>query len=187
MVHRPARLNSMAPLRYAAAAGVCLGWAGRSLGQAPGGNPFAENSGQVLFWSSVLLGAAIVLGLAFFILRKRLNSMDEDAGTGNPMGFTLADLRDMHAQGQISDDEFEFAKRKMIAKAKAKLDADSVPEGDEPEITDLGDLTQATSPDKAEPPAPPSDEPPADKNDDPDDEPPPPDEPPPLPKPPKHW
>ncbi|MEM9418410.1 MAG: SHOCT domain-containing protein [Planctomycetota bacterium] len=187
MVYRPARLSLMSLLRSAAAVGVSLGWAGRSLAQAPGGNPFAENSGQVLFWCAVLLGAAIALGLAFFIIRKRLNRMDEEASTVNPMGFTLADLREMHAQGQISDEEFEFAKRKMIAKAKAKLDADNASDGEEPEITDLGDLTEATSADKAETPAPPSDEPPADKNEDSDEEPPPPDEPPTPPKPPKHW
>ncbi|MEM9913328.1 MAG: SHOCT domain-containing protein [Planctomycetota bacterium] len=178
-------------------------WAQSQLpGGVGGGNPMAENTSQVLFWCAVLLATAFIMGVAFFWLRKRLAAMDDDSSTAvNPLGFTLSDLRQMHDAGQISDEEFDFAKRKMIAKTKAKLESDNAPGDDEPEVEDLGDLTEATStpqdatetdgsaesPDKDGPASGTSDDRPADKNDGPDDPPPPPEDPPSPPKPPKHW
>lgn len=199
-MRRPAPLTSKITLRLVAVA-VSLGWAGGAWAQSrlpaspnSSGNPMADNAGQVLLWCAVLLGTAIVLGIAFFILRKRLASMDEDSSATavNPLGFTLADLRQMHAEGQLSDEEFDFAKRKMVAKAKAELDSENVAQGDEPEIIELGDLTEVgedipSPPDKPAPPSEPSDDASADKNDDPGEEPPPPDEPPASPKSPKLW
>lgn len=174
------------------AAVICLGGAGGTWAQSrvpayPGGgaNPMAENAGQILLWCALLLGTALVLGVAFYILRKRLASMDEESSATavNPLGFTLADLRQMHAEGQLSDEEFDFAKRKMVAKAKAGLDPETTAEGHEAQVVDLGDLTQSGEdipgpPDKAAPSSEPSDDASADKNDDPGDEPAPPDEPP---------
>jgi hypothetical protein len=56
------------------------------------------------------------------------------------MGFTLADLRQMHTDGQLSDEEFDYAKRKMTARLRADFEEqDDVPaaelhldDGDEP-------------------------------------------------------
>lgn len=199
-MRRPAPFSSKLILRFVAAV-ICLGGIGGAWGQShspasphSGANPMAENAGQVLLWCALLLVAAFVLGFAFFILRKRLASLDEDASATavNPLGFTLADLRQMHAEGQLSDEEFDFAKRKMVAKAKAGFDSENAVEGDEPEIVDLGDVTRTAEelpspPDKPGPPAEPADDTSADKNDDSGDEPPPPDEPPASPEPPKLW
>ena len=178
-------------------------WAQSQLpGGAGGGNPMAENTSQVLFWCAVLLATAFIMGVVFFWLRKRLAAMDDDSPAAvNPLGFTLSDLRQMHDAGQISDEEFDFAKRKMIAKTKAKLDSENAPSDEEPEVEDLGDLTEAISTptdsteaddsedstDKHDPASGASDDPPADKNDGPNDPPPPPEDPPSPPKPPKHW
>lgn len=151
-------------------------WAQAPVGQQT--QRVAENMSRVLFWCAVLVGAALLLALIFLLIRKRLASMDDESPTmGNPMGFTLADLRQMHAEGQISDEEFDFAKRKMAARAKAQLDPTA--EDDEPEFIDLGDgLTPPTPPaaPRADKPGGPDDPeaPPADKIDGPDDPPPPP-------------
>ncbi len=128
------------------AAAVCFWLAGRvgvasaQAGSTPGrAANVGDSMGQVILWCGVLLLAAVVLAVAFFVIRKRLASMDEDSPVAsNPLGFTLADLRQMHAEGQISDQEFDFAKRKMVAKAKAQLDGPVDPD-DEPEFLDLGD------------------------------------------------
>lgn len=97
------------------------------LGQA-GGTPAMA---KVLIWCAVLLAAAIVLGVAALWLRRRLLS-EEDADPVS-MGFTLTDLRRMHEEGQLSDEEFDFARRKMVAKTRAQL-LDGQTEEDEPAL-----------------------------------------------------
>lgn len=130
------------------------------------GNP-AIAMAKVLVWCAVLLAAALALGAAFFYLRRRLLSSDEEDGDGLSFGFTLADLRRMRDQGQLNEEEFEYAKRKMAARARAQLvdhDNDADPE---PAPLHLGD---ALPPDGAAAdagdPLPPEDAEPPDGEDD---------------------
>ena len=95
--------------------------------------------GQVLFWAAVLVGAAVLLGAAFYVIRKWMLAGD-DRDDSMSMGFTLADLRQMHSDGQLSDEEFDYAKRKMTARMRADLEPPSELEPTE-EPTDLGDIT----------------------------------------------
>jgi len=67
----------------------------------------------VVFWCGVLLIAAAGLALAAWWLRRQLIA-DDDAEP-LPMGFSLSDLRKMHERGELSDEEFEHAKRRMVA------------------------------------------------------------------------
>jgi len=139
-----------------AAAAVILGVAGlagdvwaqpiQTPGRAAGPG---DSMAQVILWCGVLLLTAVVLAVVFFVIRKRLNSMDEETPSAvNLLGFTLADLRQMHAGGQLSDEEFDFAKRKMMARTKAQFDGP--PDDDtEPEFIDLGDGTTPPSSDAA--------------------------------------
>jgi len=76
---------------------------------------------QILFWLLVLVAVATVLGVGALILLRRLRHTEEP---GPKLGFTLADLREMHAQGQLSDAEFEAAKAKMLARSRRDLDED---------------------------------------------------------------
>lgn len=102
----------------------------------------AENMSRVLLWCGVLLGSAILLAVVFLLIRKRLSSLDaESPKMVNSMGFTLVDLREMHTSGQLNDEEFALAKRKMQARARAQLDAPTTEQ--EPQFDDLGDLTNA--------------------------------------------
>ena len=70
---------------------------------------------EVYFWSLVLLVVLIALFGGIMLLRKWINA-DQPTSTGP--GFTLSDLRELHRQGKMSDEEFERAKSKMIASNK---------------------------------------------------------------------
>jgi hypothetical protein len=59
----------------------------------------------------VLLLIAIVGGLFAMWLRRRLGAKEESS----PAGFSLEDLRRMHREGEMSDEEFERAKTAMLA------------------------------------------------------------------------
>ncbi|MEO1235499.1 MAG: SHOCT domain-containing protein [Planctomycetota bacterium] len=104
-------------------------------------------SADIIFWAGVLAAAGVVLGVSFFLIRKWL-LRDEDQASPVTMGFTLADLREMHAQGQLSDAEFEAAKAKMLARLRVAEDgeSDAPPEPPPSIVTDLGDITPATDP-----------------------------------------
>jgi hypothetical protein len=75
--------------------------------------PLAQDSssGDVLFWSLLLIVLVIALFIAVAFLRKKM-SPDEDF---HGAGFNLSDLRQMHKKGQMSDEEFERAKGALLA------------------------------------------------------------------------
>ena len=71
----------------------------------------AENaSSSIYLWAIVLLFVVVVLFGAIAWARKRLSPNEEFHGEG----FTLSDLRQMHKEGKLSDDEFNRAKAKMV-------------------------------------------------------------------------
>jgi uncharacterized membrane protein len=74
---------------------------------APAGNLF----GDLLPWLGLLVVIVLIGGGIAIWTRRRLMSGDA-AGS---VGFTLGDLRDLHARGEISTEEFEKAKSQMIA------------------------------------------------------------------------
>ena len=99
---------------------------------APSRGPSGDPT-EVFFYAGVILLAGFIMGAAFFLLRQRLNRQEgPDPGVG--LGFTLSDLRQMHAQGQITDEEYQQAKRKMIAKTRATLVEEGEIEADDGEI-----------------------------------------------------
>ncbi len=74
-----------------------------------------------------LLAIFILLGGGIAIwLRKRMAVNGDDSSAG----FILADLRRMRDQGEISPEEFESAKSKMIEGIKASATRDSDKSGD---------------------------------------------------------
>jgi len=86
-------------------------------------------AGRVIFWCAVLLIAAASLALAAWWLRGRLAS--EDDSEPLPMGFSLSDLRQLHARGELTDEEFEHAKRRMVAGTRARLEVEPEATGDD--------------------------------------------------------
>lgn len=74
-------------------------------------------SKDIFLWLGVIVGSAVVLGIIAMILRKLLLG---DPGPP-PVGFTLADLRRLHEQGELDDEEFAQAKGRMLAQGRAML------------------------------------------------------------------
>lgn len=75
---------------------------------------FAEGSttGTILVTGLVLIGAIVALGAGIWVVRRWLfspvKSSDDD-------DWSLQHLREMRQEGQITDEEFETLKEKMIA------------------------------------------------------------------------
>jgi hypothetical protein len=80
----------------------------------------AQPGGQTILpvfgWSLVLI--CLLVG-GFFAISKLRQWMREDDAPASPIGFTLSDLRQLHKQGQMTDEEFERAKAKIVGSAKA--------------------------------------------------------------------
>jgi uncharacterized membrane protein len=70
-----------------------------------------EASSSVYLWTIVLLVVVLLLFGAVAWARKRLSPNEEFHGEG----FTLSDLRRMHKEGKLTEEEFERAKAKMVA------------------------------------------------------------------------
>jgi hypothetical protein len=70
----------------------------------------------------ILLGGLLVAMLIVSWVRKRLKEPDEPASAG----FTLSDLRQLHKSGQMSDEEFERAKAKVVEAARRAAERQAV-------------------------------------------------------------
>ena len=70
---------------------------------------------------SLLLVVVIIIGwVTVWQVRRRLQSPDETSGAG----FTLSDLRQLHKSGQMSDEEFDRAKARVVDAAKRAAERD---------------------------------------------------------------
>ncbi len=87
----------------------------------PGGSLFAH----VLPWLVALLGV-VVIGAAGIWVVRRLVRQESDGGAG---GFTLQDLRDMKASGQLGDEEFNRARDAMIGRLSEPSEAEQEQDG----------------------------------------------------------
>lgn len=80
-----------------------------------------DASSNVIIWSVVLVVILIVGFLAVTKAKKRLRD-DDDTSPGVASGFTLSDLRQLRRAGQISEEEFERAKAKIVELARKAAD-----------------------------------------------------------------
>ncbi|MFN3168808.1 MAG: hypothetical protein ACE37H_17270 [Phycisphaeraceae bacterium] len=71
---------------------------------------------EVILWLAVLVAACVLLAVAALAIKKRLFG---GADTSSPVGFTLADLRRLHAQGQLSDEELAAAEARTLARSRS--------------------------------------------------------------------
>ena len=123
------------------------GWAsliGQTQTTAP---PPQTPAGTVFFWCVVLLAAA-AMGIAFAVIRKLLLKEEEPAVSA---GFSLSDLREMHAQGQLSDEEFDHAKRRMLANTRAQMQLDEPADDETPPLDLDAPIDPPDDPDKNPP------------------------------------
>jgi uncharacterized membrane protein len=75
-----------------------------------------DNYGKLFVWSLILV-AVVVVGFVLVAWVKRRVQHQDVAPT---LGFSLADLRELHRTGKISDQEFERARGRMAASLKHK-------------------------------------------------------------------
>lgn len=99
---------------------------------------------QVYLWLGVIVALVFVLGLIAMWLRRRLMDPQDDQP---PMGFTLKDLRAMHAQGHLSDEELAAAEEKALAKSRSHYLGDQEAASEEPE--DIGHLSTGSEDESA--------------------------------------
>jgi uncharacterized membrane protein len=75
----------------------------------------AQNEyGNLFVWSLIL----VCLAVAGFVLVAWVKRRMQHQDSGPAIGFSLADLRELHRTGKISDEEYERARGKMAASLK---------------------------------------------------------------------
>jgi hypothetical protein len=77
--------------------------------------------GAVIGWSLVLIVLLIVGAAGVMWLRRWMKEQDLPTSTGG-IGFTLSDLRQLHREGKMTDEEFERARSKMVSAGKRQAD-----------------------------------------------------------------
>lgn len=78
---------------------------------------YLAQAGSVFGWSLVVIVFVVVGFMAVAWLRKWMK--EEDIPSAGGTGFGLSELRRMHARGELTDEEYERARGKMTASAKA--------------------------------------------------------------------
>jgi len=93
-------------------------------------SPTLASAGRMFFdilpWLGVLVGVVAVGAVAIYLVRRAM-----DTGSSMPDGFTLHDIRRMHAAGELSDEEFERAKAAVIGRVSAPPGEDAAAAADD--------------------------------------------------------
>lgn len=76
---------------------------------------------DVLWLSLLLIGLIIAGWVTVWQVKRRFQRPDEP----EPSGFTLSDLRQLHKGGQMTDEEFEKAKGKVVDAARRAAQRDA--------------------------------------------------------------
>ncbi|MGB0767564.1 MAG: hypothetical protein ACPGYV_07615 [Phycisphaeraceae bacterium] len=111
---------------------------------------------SVAVWLGVIVALGVLLGVVAMWIRRRVMTPTDDLA---PLGFTLKDLRAMHASGQLTDEELAAAEAKSLARTRSIYLGDTAATPEEPE--DIGHLSSGDEDDPAGGPENPSD--PSDK------------------------
>lgn len=96
---------------------------------------------EIYLWLGVIVVLAFALGIIALWLRKKLLTRDDQP----VMGFSLKDLRAMHAQGHLSDEELAAAEEKALARSRSHYLGQTVAPLEEPE--DIGHLSTGSEED----------------------------------------
>ncbi len=81
-----------------------------------------RNLSGVFVWSGVLIAVVLVAFAGYSVLRRWMRSSGSTPGRG----FTLADVRELHRQGKMSDAEYEATRALLVGAAK-RMAADLPP------------------------------------------------------------
>lgn len=103
----------------------------------------ADAIAPIFLWLFVLIGLLLIAGAGVLWLRRWYRT-DETAA---PIGFTLGDLRRLHREGQMTDEEFERAKAQIIAGARRALERDASESATSPSETGESHIEYKPPPD----------------------------------------
>jgi hypothetical protein len=96
---------------------------GMALAQLPEGAPGGADAGrvesEVFKWGGILIALIVIGGGAIMFIRRRLR--DAAANSGADAGFSLSDLRAMRDRGEITPEEYDLTRSRVIAKVKGKM------------------------------------------------------------------
>ena len=73
---------------------------------------------EVVPWLVALAAVVVVGGIAIWLVRRTMGT-GTGSGTG---GFTLQELRELHASGELSDEEFQRARDSLIGRLSEPSD-----------------------------------------------------------------
>ena len=83
---------------------------------------------SIIIWSLLLIGLIVAGWLTVWQVRRRLQ---RDDTLGNA-GFTLSDLRQIHKSGQMTDEEFDRAKARVVEAARKAAERDAAAAANDP-------------------------------------------------------
>jgi len=94
----------------------------------------AEGLTRAVPWMLLIIVAAVVLLVLAFWLKRRFfegpqKTPDEAVG-----GFSLSYLRKMHAAGEMSDDEYEKTRERIVSRAQKRIREDAEKAGKAAEV-----------------------------------------------------
>ena len=96
------------------------------IAQVEGGAPRGltpQDRSKLLVALAVLLGLVIVGGVIILMVRRRLHGeKEEDPASGANTGFSLADLREMVKRGELTQEEYDRTKARIVAKVRSAAD-----------------------------------------------------------------
>ena len=72
---------------------------------------------DIFFWGAILIAVVVVGSVFLMILRRRMNAAHASA---QDAGFSLSDLRAMRDRGEITPEEYEQTRARVIAKVKSQ-------------------------------------------------------------------
>ncbi len=75
-----------------------------------------QGGGGALVWTGVLAVVIVIGCMALLHLRRRLLGVTDDTADG----MTLEDLRRLHTQGRLSDEEFARLKDQLISASRPR-------------------------------------------------------------------
>jgi len=73
-----------------------------------------DHTRAIVVWSLFLIGLIVAGWLTVWQVRRKLQRDDSPGNTG----FTLSDLRQLHKSGQMTDEEFDRAKARVVEAAR---------------------------------------------------------------------
>jgi hypothetical protein len=92
-----------------------------------------------IIWALAVMLVLVFVGFfGIMIFRRKLTS-ESDADGSSDVGFSLSDLRRMRDEGEITSEEYEITRAKVVAKVRSTLDGKpkkgNVREKDEPGLS----------------------------------------------------